>query len=325
MKESVNTTLEFIQPPRKKGRLKKTLAITAIVVLVIGIAVLAAMPPVIMHDMVDTRVQFKRTWTAEEYGLASKKLALTTDDNLKIAAYEVSKEKPKAVVIFISGIHNPSVTAYYGHAKMLYDQGYASVLIELRAHGESEGEGICLGFKEYLDTRAVVDYIKSEAKYENTPIVVYGVSMGGATAINSIGEIPEIDGLVSLSAYSAWEDVFCDAMVNMGAPKWLAAVEKPFVKLYTTFKYGLDSFAVSPKDEIRKLGSRPALLIHSTGDTEIPYTSFERLSRNAPGHVQTWTREGNLHLILEGDDFLHPQKDVEYSKRILEFMNTHFK
>jgi len=82
----------------------------------------------------------------------------------------------------------------------------------MRAHGESEGNMICLGYKEFLDTKAIVQYIKNDSTYRNVPVVVFGLSMGGVTAINSIGEIPEIDGLISLSAYSSWEEVFCELM-----------------------------------------------------------------------------------------------------------------
>jgi uncharacterized protein len=32
----------------------------------------------------------------------------------------------------------------------------------MRAHGESEGDMICLGYKEYLDTKAIVKHIKED-------------------------------------------------------------------------------------------------------------------------------------------------------------------
>ena len=91
-------------------------------------------------------------------------LVLTTADGLNVVAYEVAVEQPNAAVIFLSGIHNPSVTAFFGHARMLLDQGYASILLEMRAHGESEGEVIALGFEEYRDAQAVVDYSKGNGR-----------------------------------------------------------------------------------------------------------------------------------------------------------------
>lgn len=290
------------------------------IILLAGV-IFAAIPPLVMNDMVNLHVTFAQTWTGEEQGLAPARLVLTTQDGLDIVAYEVYTENPKAVVIFLSGIHNPSVTAFFGHARMLLDEGYASILLEMRAHGESEGDVIALGFKEHRDTRAVVDYIRANPRYAETPIVVYGLSMGGAVAINSIGQIPDIDALISMSAYSAWDDVFLD---NMGAPGLVAAVQRPFVRLYTALKYGWANRYINPKDEIQKLGDRPALLIHARGDSQIPYANFERLVARAPAHVETWVREGDLHLIVKEGLFLKPHEDTEYAERILGFLNRHF-
>ncbi len=290
------------------------------IILLIAV-IFAAIPPLVMNDMVNMHVTFAETWTGAEQGLAPERLVLTTQDGLDIVAYEVYVENPKGVVIFLSGIHNPSVTAFFGHARMLLDEGYASILLEMRAHGESEGDVIALGFKEHKDTRAVVDYIRGNPRYAETPIVVYGLSMGGAVAINSIGQIPEIDALISMSAYSAWDDVFLD---NMGASGLLAAVQRPFIRLYTALKYGWANRGINPKDEIQNLGDRPALLIHARDDAQVPYANFERLVARAPAHVETWVREGDSHFIVEGDLFLTPYEDAEYAERILGFLDRHF-
>jgi uncharacterized protein len=290
-------------------------------IILLIVMIFALIPPLVMNNMVNSHVTFAQTWTGAEQGLDPARLVLTTQDGLDIVAYEVYVENPKAVVIFLSGIHNPSVTAFFGHARMLLDEGYASILLEMRAHGESDGDVIALGFKEHRDTRAVVDYIRADSRYAETPIIVYGLSMGGAVAINSIGQIPDIDALISLSAYSAWDDLFLD---NMGASGLVAAVQRPFVRFYTGIKYGWANRSINPKDEIQKLGDRPAFLIHSRGDTQVPYANFERLVAHAPAHVETWVREGDLHFIVQEGLFLTPHEDTEYAERILGFLNGHF-
>ena len=305
--------------------MKRFIKIFIISSIIISIIIFSAIPPFMMKDMVNEHVNFTQIYKAEDYGLTSEKLTLKTSDGVNISAQEVYVKTPKAVVIFISGIENPSVTAFFDHARLLKEHGYASILYDMRGHGDSEGDEISLGFKEYQDTKAVVDYIRSNVKYEYVPIVVYGLSMGAATAINSIGEIKEIDALVSISAYSSWEDVFCDNMEAMGAPKALAAIEKPFVKIYTTFKYGVHSYLVNPKEEIKKLGKRPALIMHTKGDTQVPYKSFERIMENAPKQVETWTREGNHHSFVNEDDFDNLKSDPEYTQRIISFLDKYFK
>ena len=142
--------------------------------------------------------------------------------------------------------------------------------------------------------------------------------MGGATAINSMGEIVVIDGLISLSAFSSWEDVFYDNM-KTSAPKIIAMACKPFIPLVTYLKFGSDSRTVKPKKEIEKLGNRPALLIHSKGDSQVSYRNYEAIIEHAPLHVETFIREGDMHLIIE--NFANPEEDEEYTDKIIQFIN----
>lgn len=332
MKHTGNSSFENLalisvngKQPKKRNKTRRFILRLLISFIAVSITIFSIVPPLMMKDVVNSHVDFNKVYKAEDFGLTSEKLTLNTSDGLAISAQEVYVKTPKAVVIFISGIQNPSVTAFFDHARLLKEHGYASILFDMRGHGESEGDEISLGFKEYLDTKAVVDYIKSNVKYQYVPIVVFGVSMGAATAINSIGEIKEIDALISTSAYSSWEDVFCDNMEAMGVPKILTAIQKPFVKLYTTFRYGVHSYVVSPKDEIKKLEKRPALIMHTKGDTQVPFKSFERIVKNAPSQVETWTREEDYHFFVKDSNFDKLKNDPEYSERIIGFLDKHFK
>ncbi len=78
-----------------------------------------------------------------------------------------------------------------------------------------------------------------------------------------------------------------------------------------------------PRRQIERVGSRPVLLIHSRGDTQVPFASFERLAERAPGHVETWVRDGNAHLVVDGS-FLRPQEDDAYAGVVLGFLGRHF-
>ncbi len=308
---------------KRKTPVRKIVIISVIVLVILIIAGLAAIPPIIMKDMIHLHVDYEMH-SPSKYGIEATEVGLTTEDGLRLASWEVKAEEPRGIVIFLSGIHNPSVTAFFGHAKMLADNGYSSLLIEMRAHGKSGGNKIYVGTREYLDTKAGVQYIKSKKEYENVPVIVFGVSMGGATAINSIGEVPEIDGLISISAFSSWPDTFCDNMELMGMPSFITEIEKPFVKLYMGFEYGFGSLKINPLNEIKKLNGRPALLMHSTGDTQVPYESFERLKLAAPGQFDTFTRQGDYHFICREESFAEPWTDEEYSGAILSFLKKNF-
>lgn len=316
-------TISFL--PQNGGRMEKKIKKKIILWVAVSsasvIALLTYIPFAVMGQMVDRHVVYDEVWSAADFGIAAAPFFVTTRDGLRIAAQEVAANDPKAVIVCLSGIHNPSVTAFFGHARLFKENGYASVLVDTRAHGSSGGDVICLGYKEHLDVRAVVEWIEAQAAYRDVPIVAFGLSMGGSSAIIASGKIAAIDGLISLSAYSSWQDVFYEGMAAQ-APALLAGMVKPFSVLAASLKFGVNGWRLSPRNEIARLGKRPALLMHSRGDSQVPFASFERLRQSAPAQVETFVRPGDRHFLTE--HFTAPEQDPEYAQTLLRFLERHF-
>lgn len=154
----------------------------------------------LLHLFCDKHVTYHLVYRAEEAGLPDPDtLWLTTADGFRIHTLEVKPEgEVKGAVICISGIENPSVTAFYGHAREFREIGLTSLMPDLRGHGDSDGDRICLAYNETADIKAVTEYVK--ATYTDNPVIVMGLSMGGGVAIRSIGENDDIDALITLSA-----------------------------------------------------------------------------------------------------------------------------
>lgn len=305
----------------RRRRARRAAMFVVVAAALVALVTLALIPPLVTGPMIRGPIAFAHTYAGEDVGLTPERLALRTADGLDLAAYWVHVPEPAAVVVFASGTHGPSVTAFFGHAAMLADAGYASLLVELRARGESEGERIGLAYDEVHDLQAAVAEVQARPAYAGAPIVAFGLSLGGATAINAAGVTPAIAGVVSLSAFSSWSDVFVDAM---GLPEPLAGMQRAFVNLYLGFVYGFDRRDLVPRQQITRLGSRPALLVHTRDDSQVPFASFERLVDRAPPQVETWVRAGDAHLVVAEGSFLRPWEDDEYAAVVLGFLGRHF-
>jgi uncharacterized protein len=255
-----------------------------------------------------------------DFNLDAVEKTLTTEDGFKVWISEVFVDKPKAVIIYLSGIQQPSVTYFYGHSKWMRSKGYATILLEVRGHGKSDGNRVCLGYDEVADVKAVIGYIKEQEKYQGVPIVFHGVSMGGAIAINSFGFIKEADGLIAMSAYSSFEDVVCDEMRNYNVPQFICNIEKPLVRNWLKFVFGNKINEIKPIKQIENIGDRPALLIACTGDTEVPPINMQRLLDKAPANCESWLRDSWEHFIVQDCNFVNMEQDEEYCKKILEFL-----
>ncbi len=300
--------------------MKKIMLRLILALVVLFVVVLAAIPHFIMGDLLNQRMEVEELPLTE---LEAIQVMLSTEDNLSISAWEVVAENSKGTVIILSGIEKPSVTAFKGYSKLLKDNGYSSLLIEMRAHGRSEGDRVALGMEEYLDVKAGVDYILNENSDQS--VIVWGTSMGASSAITSIGRIDEIDGVISCSAYSSWTDVFGDHLAAMGVPNIIVSLERPFIDLYVGIKYGFSKLEISPINEIANLKGRPILLAHSTEDSQIPFSSFERLLERSEGeNVHTFVRQGDEHFICYDENFDQPENDKVFSETVLNFLSENF-
>ncbi|HHY10243.1 MAG TPA: alpha/beta hydrolase [Firmicutes bacterium] len=301
----------------------RVLLLTILIFVVWGsLVIIAFLPAMVTRSLINPHVDFEEVYAAADYGLAAKELELITKDGLTLAAWEVAVKEPRAVLIFVSDMREPSVTAFFGHARFLKEHGYASILVEMRAHGASEGEQIGLGYAEHLDILAALDYSKAQAAYQGVPVIPFGLGLGGSAAINAVGLYPELAGFISIAAFSTWPDLFRDNLYFSGAPFLLALAEKPFANLYILFKFGWSKRNITPQKQIAKLGERPALLMHSQGDEQVSYLNLERLLLSAPRHVEVFFREGSQHHFSE--NLLDPGQDKEYAARLLSFLESNF-
>lgn len=314
----------------KKVLLKRIIKVVTIILIICCVLMVVApfaAIPIFLNHHIDYKgyatedYPLQDIYFASDYSLYETQMCLETQDGLNVWCSEIHVEKPKAVIIYLTGIAQPSITYFYGHAAWMKENGYATILLEVRGHGQSDGNRICLGYEETNDVRAVVNYIKSKEKYKDIPIILHGVSMGGAIAINSFGQIDEIDGLIAMSAYSSFEDVIMDTAKQYHVPSFIRIIEKPLIKLALKIVFGNDTVnKVKPIEQIKNTGERPVLLVACTGDNSVPSISTERLKKANP-NVQTWIRNSGEHFIVKNCDFKNMSQDDEYCKIILEFLS----
>jgi predicted alpha/beta-fold hydrolase len=122
--------------------------------------------------------------TPKELGLSGKSVEILTKDSLKLAGYfiESQQDSTKGIIILVHGI-GACKEHFLGLSASLAEKGIATFLFDGRAHGESEGNYCTYGFQEKYDISAIVDYLQEENP--NTPIGIWGNSLGGTTANHS--------------------------------------------------------------------------------------------------------------------------------------------
>ncbi len=131
----------------------------------------------------------------------AKPVSFLSDSGAQVAGWYQAGETGGGAVVLLHGIRSNRTSSLH-RARLLAEEGFSTLLIDLSAHGESTGELIGLGHLERHDVRAAVSFVKQQNPGE--PIGVVGFSLGGAAAV--LAAPLEVDALVLEAVYPTIED-----------------------------------------------------------------------------------------------------------------------
>jgi fermentation-respiration switch protein FrsA (DUF1100 family) len=185
-----------------------------------------------------------------------------TSDGLTLKGWYIAPPRNGGLVIFVHGL-NGNRTELIDEVDFVTAAGYGALLFDLRNHGESEGEITTLGLEEVLDVEAAVGFVRQTAGVD-TPVALFGHSMGGATVLLAAVKIPEIRAVIAESAYTNVEDNISEGVRGLtGLPAFPFA---PLIVFFGEREAGVDIRSVRPLDMVGQINPIPLLFIHGELD-----------------------------------------------------------
>lgn len=127
--------------------------------------------------------------------MQANRMSIAANDgtSIPVAAYHIGDEPVRGIVIVSHGFGEHS-GSYEQLAECLHQEQYATVVLDQRGHGDLGEEsltirrkrlGVIPGYQSFLDDIAAVT-AELKRRFPNTPLVLYGHSMGGNIAINCL-------------------------------------------------------------------------------------------------------------------------------------------
>ena len=191
---------------------------------------------------------------------------------------------PRGTVVLLHG-SSSCKESLLGPARVLATNGYAVILYDSRACGESGGRWATYGFYERADFSRVLD--EATRRFgELGPVGVFGSSYGGAVALQAMADDPRVRAAIVECAFPDLRETIRDhGRLWLHLPAWVSDLALARAGQIA----GFDPDAVSPERSAARIaaGSRPVLLIHGTADERIPLSHAERL-RTALGANAGW-------------------------------------
>ncbi len=298
----------------KTKRKKKVILIILAVVLALLLAVLAFAGNYLFRFALDPQMEGGMLYhvgdqaqdTDEERWLlqSSQERWLTGRDGLKLHGYYIPQETDthRYVVVCHGYGGDPQGMAYF--AAQFHDMGFSVLLPAARAHEQSEGRYCGMGWPERLD---ITDWVGTlVADDPDAEIVLFGVSMGGATVMMTSGEdLPaNVKCVVEDCGYSSVWDEFAVQLHDMfGLPTFPLLNS---ASLICRLRAGYGFQQASAVEQLKKT-HLPILFIHGEEDTFVPYSMLdvvydacasaekERLSIPGAAHGQAASTDPDLY------------------------------
>lgn len=193
-------------------------------------------------------------------------------------------------------------------ARMFHANGFAVLMFDFQAHGQSPGRHITFGHLESRDARAAFDFLRQKLPGER--IGVLGMSLGGASAI--LSEKPlEADAMVLEAVFGSFDEALANRLtLHFGSAGKLLF---PLLKYQVEPRLGFDPETLKPAAAISKVHA-PLLLIAGSADMHASLGEMRRIYAAANEPKELWIVPGAGHV-----DF-YRFAPAEYERRVLRFL-----
>ena len=205
-------------------------------------------------------------WAREEF-------TLTMKDGYVIHG-DMTINDPKKVVMLMHG-HSSTREGVLKYAKVFHEFGYSVVMYDHRGHGDNEKTYVSMGYREAKDAAEMLSFLRK--KFGNdAKLGVFGVSMGGATALIMTQYTQDMDFIVCDCPYDSLEEMLKPACK---AHKAWWPLPMLFTKIRMKIKYGFSFKDVRTRDFARAIRV-PVLLIMGDKDTKVAVNSQKLIQKN---------------------------------------------
>ncbi|WP_058763780.1 alpha/beta hydrolase [Exiguobacterium chiriqhucha] len=280
----------------------------------VGVLVLVAFLAVVgisahIGDQLTSPERETLTFTPKTLGVKYENITIESEDQQDLYGWWIPHPTPRATIVFAHGYGKNREQSDLPLKELIpefHEQGYQFLTFDFRGSGISEGDRVTVGAKEQSDLATAIAYAKERS---DGPIVLYGVSMGAATALATADETD----VAAVIADSPFSDLRGYLETNL--PVWSDLPNFPFtpvIMTVTPWFTGLDADVVKPIDDMAQIEA-PVLLIHSQGDDAIPVSESEQLAK-AGEDVELWVTENDGHVQS------HRSFQTEYRQTVFEFL-----
>jgi hypothetical protein len=210
----------------------------------------------------------------EQFGLRAEDVRLAAPDGTKLHAWFLpAGGTAKGTVLHLHG-NAANISNHLPLVAWMPARGYSVLMLDYRGFGKSEGKPTLDGIVE--DALAALAHLRTRADVDRDRIVVFGQSIGGATALRMLArDAAGVRLAIIDSSFPSYGGIARDATAG--------SAMAPLVSLAASALPPPDKDPVAALKSIRV----PLIFVHGTRDSVIPPANSDALHAAAPGS-QLW-------------------------------------
>lgn len=239
---------------------------------------------------------------------------IKSKDKLKLHSYILKNKTPSKNWVIMCHGYNGNGLRQIKLSNQFYKMGFNILIPDARGHGKSEGKYIGMG---WLERKDILEWIKLILECNpDAKIVLYGVSMGGATVMMTAGEtLPEnVKCVIEDCGYTSVWDEFKYQFTTFFKMSCFPVLH---ITSFITKLVNKYSFAeASSINQIKKC-KIPVLFIHGSKDTFVPVHMVNELYEAASCPKEILIVKGACH----AESFFVNSK--QYQKTVKKFLTKY--
>lgn len=202
-----------------------------------------------------------------------------------------SKVNPKATILILHG-NAGSLSGWANIAEPFIKNNYEVLILDYQGFGISEGKPKHKNL--YNDSKVAMEFLIERNNKKNTPIILYGLSIGGNMSVKIANEFQNnIKALIIEGAFTNHREIAVEI-----CPALLKPIPFMFCKSYVN------------ADELIAKIKIPKIIIHSSEDQTIPFWMGKKLYENASEPKQFWEIQGkHLEMLNKYEDIFFDKLD----------------
>jgi pimeloyl-ACP methyl ester carboxylesterase len=201
--------------------------------------------------------------TPISFGMKFQDIEFHSTDGIHLRGWYVPADGPaQGTIVYCHGMNRTRIEML-PMAQLGHQLGYNGLLFDFRHVGSSGGKISTLGYQERHDVVGAVNYALDE-EHAARPVVLWGVSLGAASALLAAADSPQVAAVISDSSFLSLEHVIKHHWkLIFGLPAFPIADE---IIYGVAWRGGFRPADFDMEKAVERIGNRPILFVAVQGD-----------------------------------------------------------